>query len=82
VDVMAIFARELIGKDVVDSHNETLGKMTDIVFDVQSGSITTIIVTLEGDLNPNLLPWDEDSGKVMIPVDDVSRFSKKIHLKK
>tara|TARA_B100001564_G_scaffold164552_1_gene138365 strand:- start:754 stop:993 length:240 start_codon:yes stop_codon:yes gene_type:complete len=79
---MAIFARELIGKDVVDSHNETLGKMTDIVFDVQSGSITTIIVTLEGDLNPNLLPWDEDSGKVMIPVDDVSRFSKKIHLKK
>ncbi|RJU83386.1 MAG: PRC-barrel domain containing protein [Candidatus Poseidoniales archaeon] len=82
MDVMAIFARELIGKDVVDSHNETLGKMTDIVFDVQSGSITTIIVTLEGDLNPNLLPWDEDSGKVMIPVDDVSRFSKKIHLKK
>jgi len=79
---MAIFARELIGKDVVDSHNETLGKMTDIVFDVQSGSITTIIVTLEGDLNPNLLPWDEDSGKVLIPVDDVSRFSKKIHLKK
>tara|TARA_X000000368_G_C22551868_1_gene502474 strand:- start:212 stop:451 length:240 start_codon:yes stop_codon:yes gene_type:complete len=79
---MAIFARELIGKDVVDSHNETLGKMTDIVFDVQSGSITTIIVTLEGDLNPNMLPWDGEGGKVMIPVDDVSRFSKKIHLNK
>lgn len=79
---MAIFARELIGKDVVDSHNEKLGKMTDIVFDVQSGSITTIIVTLEGDLNPNMLPWDGESGKVMIPVDDVSRFSNKIHLNK
>jgi sporulation protein YlmC with PRC-barrel domain len=79
---MAIFARELIGKDVVDSHNEKLGKMTDIVFDVQSGSITTIVVTLEGDLNPNMLPWEGEDGKVTIPVDDVSRFSKKIHLKK
>lgn len=79
---MAIFARELIGKDVVDSHNEKLGKMTDIIFDVQSGSITTIIVTLEGDLNPTMLPWDGEKGNVLIPVDDVSRFSKKIHLKK
>jgi sporulation protein YlmC with PRC-barrel domain len=56
--------------------------MTDIVFDVQSGSITTIVVTLEGDLNPTMLPWDGENGKVSIPVDDVSRFSKKIHLKK
>lgn len=56
--------------------------MTDIVFDVQSGSITTIIVTLEGDLNPTMLPWDGEKGNVLIPVDDVSRFSKKIHLKK
>ena len=77
---MAIFARELIGKDVVDSHNETLGKMTDIVFDVQSGSITTIIVTIEGDLNPTLLTWEHENGKVKVPVNDVSRFSKKIHL--
>ena len=79
---MAIFARELIGKDVVDSHNEKLGKMTDIVFDIQSGSITSIVVTLEEDLNPTMLPWDGEDGKVSIPVDDVSRFSKKIHLKK
>ena len=79
---MAIFARELIGKDVVDSHNETLGKMTDIVFDVQSGSITTIIVAIEGDLNPTLLPWEHENGKVKVPVNDVSRFSKKIHLNK
>ena len=79
---MAIFTRELIGRDVVDSHNEKLGNLTDMIFDVQSGSITTIIVTLETDLNADLLPWEFDDGKVNIPVDDVSRFAKKIHLKK
>ncbi len=79
---MAIFAKELIGREVVDSHNEKLGHLTDMVFDVQSGSITTIVVTLEVDLNPTLLPWDCDEGQVRIPVEDVSRFDNKVHLKK
>ena len=79
---MAIFTRELIGRDVVDSHHEKLGSLTDMIFDVQSGSITTIIVTLENNLDPSLLPWDNDGNKVKIPVDDVSRFAKMVHLKK
>ena len=79
---MAIFAKEVIGKEVVDSHNEKLGKLADFIIDKLSGSVTQIVVILEENLDPNLLPWDCENGRVLIPIDDVSRISARIHLKK
>tara|TARA_B100001250_G_C19811618_1_gene795954 strand:- start:1652 stop:1891 length:240 start_codon:yes stop_codon:yes gene_type:complete len=79
---MAIFAKEVIGKEVVDSHNEKLGKLADFIIDKLSGSVTQIVVILEENLDPNLLPWDCENGRVSIPIDDVSRISARIHLKK
>ena len=34
---MAVFANEVMGRDVVDSHNEKLGEITDLIIDKLSG---------------------------------------------
>ena len=79
---MAVFAKEVMGLDVVDSHNEKLGEVTDLVIDKLSGSITQIVVTLETNLEPSMLPWNYRDGRMNIPIDDVSRISNRIHLRK
>ena len=80
--IMAVFANEVMGRDVVDSHNEKLGEITDLIIDKLSGSVTQIVVVLEGNLDPTLLPWDYRDGRMMIPIDDVARISNRIHLRK
>ena len=47
---MAIFSREIIGREVVDAHNEKLGLLTDLIIDKQSGSVTIAVVKLESNL--------------------------------
>ena len=79
---MAVFAKEVMGLDVVDSHNEKLREVTDLVIDKLSGSITQIVVNLEANLEPSMLPWNYRDGRMNIPIDDVSRISNRIHLRK
>ena len=79
---MAVFAKEVMGLDVVDSHNEKLGEVTDLAIDKLSGSITQIVVNLEANLEPSMLPWNYRDGRMNIPIDDVSRISNRIHLRK
>ena len=79
---MAVFANEVMGRDVVDKHNEKLGEISDLIIDKLSGSVTQIIVILEANLDPTLLPWDYRDGRMTIPVDDVSRIANRIHLRK
>ena len=79
---MAIFENEIFGRDVVDSHNEKLGELRDFVIDKLSGSVTQIVVKLETNLDPGMLPWEYRNGLLNIPIDDVSRISNRIHLRK
>jgi len=79
---MAIFSNEIFGRDVVDSHNEKLGEILDFVIDKLSGSVTQIVVKLEANLDPGMLPWEYHNGLLNIPIDDVSRISNRIHLRK
>tara|TARA_B100001564_G_C20604925_1_gene654656 strand:+ start:516 stop:755 length:240 start_codon:yes stop_codon:yes gene_type:complete len=79
---VAVFAKEVMGRDVVDLHNEKLGEISDLVIDKLSGSVTQIVVTLEANLDPSMLPWDFRDGRMNIPIDDVSRISSRIHLRK
>ena len=79
---MAIFSNEIFGRDVVDSHNEKLGEILDFVIDKLSGSVTQIVVKLEANLDPGMLPWEYLNGLLNIPIDDVSRISNRIHLRK
>ena len=77
---MAVFAREIIGRQVIDSHSQLLGLLRDIVFDKQSGSVSSIRVKIEENLDPTALPWDMNEGLMEIPVDEVARIASKIHL--
>ncbi|MEJ6563069.1 MAG: PRC-barrel domain-containing protein [Euryarchaeota archaeon] len=79
---MAIFAREIIGRDVVDSHQQRLGELKDVVFDTPTGTIVALRVQIERDLEPSKLPWEVVDGLVQIPADDISRIASRIHLKR
>tara|TARA_X000001036_G_C20692224_1_gene809779 strand:+ start:1160 stop:1399 length:240 start_codon:yes stop_codon:yes gene_type:complete len=79
---MAVFAREIVGRQVVDSHSQLLGSLRDIVFDKQSGSVSSIRVKIEENLDPSALPWEMNEGLMEIPVDEVARIASKIHLKR
>jgi len=81
-ETMAVFAREIIGREVVDSHSVLLGTLRDIVFDKQSGSISAIRVKVEQDIDPTVLPWEMIEGLMQIPVDEVSRIASRVHLKR
>ena len=54
---MAVFAREIVGRQVVDSHSQLLGSLRDIIFDKQSGSVSSIRVKIEENLEPSALTW-------------------------
>ena len=79
---MAIFAREVIGRMVVDSHGEILGTLNDLIFDIPTGAITEMRVEIEADLDASRLPWAAEDRMVMIPVDEVERVAARIHLKR
>ena len=79
---MAVFAREIVGRQVVDSHSQLLGSLRDIVFDKQSGSVSSIRVKIEENLDPTALPWEMNEGLMEIPVDEVARIASKVHLKR
>ena len=50
LDVILILL-ELIGRSVVDSHGEYLGRLNDIVFDVSSGVVTDLHVEVEANID-------------------------------
>ena len=79
---MAIFAAEIIGREVVDSQLERLGELKDVVFDTPTGSIVALRVEIERDLDASKLPWNVVDGFVQIPVEDINRVAAKIHLKR
>jgi sporulation protein YlmC with PRC-barrel domain len=79
---MAVFAREIVGREVIDSHSQLLGILRDIIFDKQSGSISGIRVKIEENLDPTVLPWEMADGLMEIPVGEVARIASKVHLKR
>ncbi|RJU98696.1 MAG: PRC-barrel domain containing protein [Candidatus Poseidoniales archaeon] len=79
---VAIFAREIIGRDVVDSHQERLGELKDVVFDTSTGSILALRVKIENDIDVSKLPWEMQDGLIQIPVEEINRIAAKIHLKR
>lgn len=81
-DTMAVFAREIIGRNVIDSHSVLLGTLQDITFDKQSGSLSSIRVKVEADIDPAALPWEMDDGLMRIPVEEIARIASRIHLKR
>ena len=74
------FSKELIGRSVVDSHGEYLGRLNDIVFDVSSGVVTDLHVEVEANIDVNKLPWESQGNIVQIPIDVIKSVATQIHL--
>ena len=79
---MAVFAREIVGREVINPQSELLGILRDIVFDKQSGSISALRVELEPNLDSSAFPRELQDGLIHIPVDEVARVASKVHLKR
>ena len=77
---MAIFGREIIGRQVLDQTGETLGILIDLNFDLFSGLITEFIVKVNDDIDATKLPFEGESRVVKIPTEKINSVAKEIRL--
>jgi len=77
---MAIFGREVLGSYVLDRTGATLGTPTDIHIDLNTGSISELIVTVEATVDASALPFEHNGQTVTIPASAVARIANNIHL--
>jgi len=76
----ATFGRELIGLSVVDSRGDILGDVADLMLDLSSGSVGTLVIELRADLDANLLPWPSEAGLMLLPTEEIDRVGTQIVL--
>jgi sporulation protein YlmC with PRC-barrel domain len=74
------FGREILGREVVDESGDRLGHMADFRLDTDTGSIVSILVSIEPDLDPTLLPWPTVDGLISVPVEDVAGIGASVQL--
>tara|TARA_B100001750_G_scaffold99173_1_gene78546 strand:+ start:194 stop:439 length:246 start_codon:yes stop_codon:yes gene_type:complete len=76
----ATFGRELIGLSVVDSRGDILGDVADLMLDLTSGSVGTLVIELRDDLDAGLLPWPSEAGLMLLPTEEIDRVGSQIVL--
>ena len=74
------FGREILGRDVVDQASDKLGVLADFRIDMESGRITALMVVLENDLDPAMLPWPTVEGLLSVPVEEIAEVGVNIQL--
>ncbi len=77
---MAIFGREILGNTVVDKAGVPMGVLTDMHVDLNTGLLSELVVQVEADIDPSILPFDHVGRLVNIPSTAVARIAEKIHL--
>jgi len=71
---------EILRRKVVDIAGEVLGTLADFTIDSSTGNIVAILVALESDIDPTVLPWPTEDGLVSIPVDEIDTIGKNVKL--
>ena len=71
------FGREILGRDVIDQAGDKLGVLTDFRIEIGSGNVTALLVNLELDLDPSMLPWPTVDGLLSVPISEVAKVSDK-----
>ena len=66
--------------DVLDESGDKLRNMADFSLDSDSGEIVALMVTIESDIDPSLLPWPTVDGLLSVPVEEVSGVGTSIQL--
>ncbi len=78
----ATFGRELIGLAVLDSRGDQLGTVADILLDLPSGAVHTLVIELDGVIDSSLLPWPSEEGLLLLPVNEIDRVGPQVVLKR
>ena len=74
------FGREILGREVVDESGDRLGHMADFRLDTDTGSIVSLLVSIEPDIDPTLLPWPTVDGLISVPVEEVTDVGASVQL--
>ena len=74
------FGREILGRDVVDQAADKLGVLADFRIDMATGSITALLVALEADLDPAMLPWPTVEGLLSVLIEEIAEVGVNIQL--
>ena len=74
------FGREILGREVVDERGDRLGHMADFRLDTDTGSIVSLLVSIEPDIDPPLLPWPTVDGLISVPVEEVAGVGASVQL--
>ena len=74
------FGREILGREVIDESGDRLGHMADFRLDTETGSIVSLLVSIEPDIDPTMLPWPTVDGLISVPVDDVAGIGASVQL--
>ena len=77
----ASFGHELLSREVVDMVGDSLGILVDLEIDSDSGSVLNLLIKLEENIDPSLLPWSMHGDHLRVPVDVVDRIASKVHLR-
>jgi sporulation protein YlmC with PRC-barrel domain len=77
---MAVFGREMLGRQVLDRTGAVLGTLCDLQFDLNTGAISELVVEVANGVNAASLPFDHHENTVQIPASSVARIASNIHL--
>nr|MBC8518450.1 PRC-barrel domain-containing protein [Euryarchaeota archaeon] len=78
----ATFGQELIGLVVVDSRGDILGTVADLMLDLNSGAVGTLVIELQPSLDATKLPWPSEAGLMLLPSEEIDRVGPQIVLKR
>lgn len=78
----ATFGQELIGLVVVDSRGDSLGTVADLMLDLNSGAVGTLVIELQPSLDATKLPWPSEAGLMLLPSEEIDRVGPQIVLKR
>ena len=74
------FGREILGREVLDESGDRLGHMADFRLDTDTGSIVSLLVSIEPDIDPTMLPWPTVDGLISVPVEEVANVGVSVQL--
>ena len=74
------FGREILGREVLDESGDLLGHMADFRLDTDTGSIVSLLVSIEPDIDPTMLPWPPVDGLISVPVEEVANVGASVQL--
>ena len=78
----ATFGQELIGLVVVDLRGDILGTVADLMLDLNSGAVGTLVIELQPSLDADKLPWPSEAGLMLLPSEEIDRVGPQIVLKR